>query len=267
MINYLAAFVNTNGVGFPGTLGVNATAPGAGDGTEFVKLFIDDIWGRAQALLDYAGMTPDGVTEAPGTAQILQAISRGYNVGPGVGVLYLKNGTPAANGDRCLLLQGQTILIATYPLLAAACYVGNANNATAPAFYKTSDTPGTVRDTAGAYMVLPDARACGIKMPGTQSIGGRTKTGPAFCVVEEDRMQGHRHDKILTFTNNTYCIPFSGGGYSLASGINVNIDYLSNHISLSLDVTDPITDGVNGTPRTGASTRDTTIGIPIAVGY
>ena len=83
MIDYQTSFVNTDGVAFPDTEAVNVSAPGAGDGTEFVALMVNDIWGRAQALMDRAGLTPDGVTEAPGTAQIIEAIGKGFGVGPG----------------------------------------------------------------------------------------------------------------------------------------------------------------------------------------
>ena len=171
MIDYLASFTNTDGAAFPNTEAVNVSTPGAGDGTEFVALLVNDIWGRVQAIMDYAGLTPDGVMEAPGTAQIIEALCKGLGVGPGMGVMYWKNDTPAALGDRVLLLQGQVILIATYPLLAAAVYCGDANNATAPAFYKTSDAGGTTRSTAGTYLVLPDTR--GLSLKGVGDVHGR----------------------------------------------------------------------------------------------
>jgi hypothetical protein len=189
VIDYAATFTNYTG-SFPNIEAQNVTAPGAGDGTEFVAALVNDIWGRAQALLDYAGLTPDGVQEAPDTAQILTALSKGYGIGPGIGVIYWKNGTPAANGDRVILLQGQVITIASYPLLAAAVYVGDANNATAPAFYKTSDAGGTTRSTSGTYMVMPDTRAVSLKGVGNQTINTRVKTGPSnLGALQEDQMQ------------------------------------------------------------------------------
>ena len=191
MIDYLTSFTNTNSVAFPDTEAVNVSTPGAGDGTEFVALLVNDIWGRAQAIMDYAGLTPDGVMEAPGTAQIIEALCKGLGVGPGMGVMYWKNDTPAALGDRVLLLQGQVILIATYPLLAAAVYCGDANNAAAPAFYKTSDAGGTTRSTAGTYLVLPDTRGLSLKGVGNATVNTRTKTGPAALgEVQEDQGQG-----------------------------------------------------------------------------
>jgi hypothetical protein len=190
MIDYETSFINTNLAAFPDTEGVNVSAPGAGNGTEWVAAFVNDVWGRAQALMDYAGLSPDGVQEAPGTAQIISAISKGFGVGPGFGVTYWKNDTPLAHGDRVLLLQGQTILISTYAALVAATYCGDANNATAPAFYKTSDSGGTTRSTAGTYFVLPDARGLSLKNIGNAVVNGRTKTGPVkLGEKQEDQMQ------------------------------------------------------------------------------
>jgi hypothetical protein len=256
MIDYLASFVNTDGVAFPDTQAVNVTAPGAGDGTEFVELLVNDIWGRAQALLNYAGMTPDGVTEADGTAQFLTALARGYGIGPGMGVTYWKNGTPAANGDRVLLLQGQVISIASYALLVAACYVGDPSNPTAPAFYKTSDAGGTTRDTAGGFFVLPDTRALVLKGAGNQTINTRVKSGPAFGAVEEDRMQGHWHNYYYRDTGYT-----SGGVVGDGLGFVIDSGPLLDRVKGA------ITDGTNGDPRTGATTRDCSIGTNHGITY
>ena len=248
MIDYLASFINTNSVAFPDTEAVNVSTPGAGDGTEFVAILVNDIWGRVQAIMDYAGLTPDGVMEAPGTAQIIEALCKGLGVGPGMGVMYWKNDTPAALGDRVLLLQGQVILIATYPLLAAAVYCGDANNATAPAFYKTSDAGGTMRSTAGTYLVLPDTRGLSLKGVGNATVNTRTKIGPAALgEVQEDQFQGWRIRRGNVGTGE----PAAGATYD---------DTLNADLS-------PVTDGTNGTPRTGANTRDSSIGTNFGITY
>lgn len=253
MINYLASFVNTDGAAFPDTQAINVTAPGAGDGTEFVALMVNDIWGRAQALLDYAGLTPDGVTEAPDTAQVLDAIGLGFACGPGTGRIYWKNDTPAVHGDRLLLLQGQVILIATYPLLVAAVYCGDADNPTAPAFYKTSDAGGTIRNIAGTYLVLPDTRGLSLKNIGDATISGRTKTGPVeLGEVQEDQFQGHYHNASL---RDVAATTQSGASSRATSTTSL------------VATTSPITDGVNGTPRTGDMTRDATIGTNFGIVY
>ncbi len=74
MKDYKTVFTNTDGVNFPLTAGVNASGGGATDGTEFVKLFVDDLWGAAQAIMDFAGFTPSGVDESATVSQRLQAI-------------------------------------------------------------------------------------------------------------------------------------------------------------------------------------------------
>lgn len=256
MINYLASFVNTDGAAFPDTQAINVTAPGAGDGTEFVALMVNDIWGRAQALLDYAGLVPDGVTEAPDTAQVLDAIGLGFACGPGTGRIYWKNDTPAVHGDRLLLLQGQVILIATYPLLVAATYCGDPDNPTAPAFYKTSDAGGTIRNTAGTYFVLPDTRGLSLKNIGDATISGRTKTGPVeLGEVQEDQGQGHYHDPLAPAGDFLATATAGTAGASFALGAPVSTTGA------------PVTDGVNGTPRTGDMTRDATIGTNFGIVY
>jgi hypothetical protein len=256
MIDYLASFINTDGASFPDTKAVNVTAPGAGDGTEFVELLVNDIWGRAQALMDYAGLTPDGVTEAPDTAQFLEALAKGYAIGPGIGVIYWKSGTPIANGDRVLLLQGQVILISSYPLLAAAVYCGDANNATAPAFYKTSDAGGTTRSTSGTYLVLPDLRGLSLKNIGDATVNGRTKVGPVnLGEVQEDQEQGHYHNTA----NGTNQIKFGPGSYVISNGTGAG--------QANITVTSQITDGTHDTPRIGYNTRDSTIGTNFAITY
>ena len=258
MIDYKTSITNTDNTAFPNTLAVNVSVPGAGDGTEFVALMVNDIWGRAQALLNYAGLTPDGVMEAPNTAQILTAIGKGFAVGPGLGVTYWKNGTPAANGDRVLLLQGQVITAASYPLLCAAVYVGDASNPTAPAFYYTSDAGGTTRSTASkTYMVLPDTRAVSLKGAGNQTISARVKSGPAFGAVEEDRTQGHRHSLYDAVAGGAVYVYSLGGGAGSRSTTG----------SPGLNILDPITDGTNGTPRTGLTTRDCTLGTNYGITY
>lgn len=162
MINLLASFANTDGAAFPLTLGINASGAGAGDGTEFVKLFVDDLWGARQALLDAAGLTPDGATETVGTSQLLEAI-RKISGSPGEGVIWFKDDDPSVTGDRVILLTGQAVLIANYIPLDAAVYVGDAKNPTASSFFRTSDAGGTIRNVAGPYLVLGEGRGYALR--------------------------------------------------------------------------------------------------------
>ncbi|KPK92400.1 hypothetical protein AMJ80_06665 [bacterium SM23_31] len=162
MINYLSTFTYTNGAAFPDTLSINATGAGTADGTEIIKALIDDIWGGRYALMDAAGLTPDAVTEAPGTSQLLDAI-RKISGSPGEGVIWWKDDDPSITGDRVLLLNGQGILRANYPELDAAVYVGDTANPTASAFYRSDDASGVVRNVSGAYLILPDTRGYALR--------------------------------------------------------------------------------------------------------
>ncbi len=73
MIDYAAIFTNFSGA-FPNIVAVNASGGGATDGTEYIKAFIDDLWGENQAVMDFAGFTPDAAAEAAGASQRLDAI-------------------------------------------------------------------------------------------------------------------------------------------------------------------------------------------------
>jgi hypothetical protein len=157
MINLLSTFTNTNAVAFPDTEAVNSSGGAATDGTEFIAPLVNDgIWGWMQALLDYTGQTPNGITEAPGASQILESLRRFET--PGKIIAACWNDDPATLGIRALLLTGQGILRANYTELDALVYVGDGNNPSAAVFYHADDAGGAVRNTAGVYLILPDAR-------------------------------------------------------------------------------------------------------------
>ena len=73
MIDYATIFTNFSGA-FPNIVAVNASGGGATDGTEYIKAFIDDLWGENQAVMDFAGFTPNAAAEAAGASQRLDAI-------------------------------------------------------------------------------------------------------------------------------------------------------------------------------------------------
>jgi len=160
-IDAAAVFTNFTGA-FPDVVSVNSTGPSTTDGTEFVKIMIDNyMFGPQQAILDYANLTPDSVPEAAGASQTIEAIQKGFAVGPGKYVLWGLNDTPATTKDRVILLTNgatQGVLRATYGDLDSSCYVGDGNNATAPYFYHASDAAGTARLTTGAYLILPPGK-------------------------------------------------------------------------------------------------------------
>jgi len=253
-IDYLSSFVNTNGVAFPGTLTINSTGPSTTDGTELIKLFGDDIWGWYQALLDYASLTPNGITEGPGLSQRIEALQKGFSIGPGIITNYPKVNDPTVNGDRALLLTGQGVLIATYPLLDAAVYVGDGNNAAQAAaggkYYRSSDAGGAAPDIAGPFLQLPDLR--GATFRGLDIAGNRDPDGPSRLLgdFQEDQFQGHHHEFGFVSEAGGGAFTNAGGGGPI-SGIVLN----------------PITDGVNGTPRIGLETRAKNISTNYVIGF
>lgn len=135
----------------------NVTTPGDGTGTPWEEDLIKDIFGLQQELLSKAGITPSGNPDQVGTSQYLDAIRRagGY---PGKIDVFALNDDPDTFGIRALVLDGSGVLRATYSDLDTAVYCGNTANPTADAFYRADNANGTSRNTAGAYLILPDCR-------------------------------------------------------------------------------------------------------------
>ena len=252
MIRYETFFTNVSGV-FPDAVAVNASGPSAIDGTEFVKGMIDDEWGARQAIMDYAGLTPDSVSEAAGASQFLEAIQKGMAVGPGIGVTYWKNDDPATLGDRVLLLVGQGVLRTSYPELDAAVYVGDSDNPTASTFYHANDAPGASRNPAGIYLILPDMR--GYVLRGLDTAGVVDPDGASRDLghVQNDAFQGHHH--AGTDATDTQ----SGAGATRTARNWVTDD---NVIAGT-----PKTDGVNGTPRISSESRMINIATNYGITY
>ncbi len=147
---------------FPDTVADNSTGASTADGFEFIAEYINNsIIGNQQDWMDYAGLTPDGVTEAAGVSQIREAIQKGNAVGPGWVHRRDIFDSPAVNGDRSLILAEQGVLIATYPELDAATWIGGNTAAQIAAvaagkkYYRSSDAGGAVGDAAGPWLQLP----------------------------------------------------------------------------------------------------------------
>jgi len=184
--------------------------------------------------------------------------------GPGELVESCLNATALAS-RRLIALTGQVITIASYPELCTAVYCGDANNPTAPAFYKTSDAGGSTRSTSGAYMVFPDAR--GLMIVG---IGQNTKIfpanhptsvydgGSAIGAMLTELMQGHYH---APYGSATQIISGATSGQTLGSTSTGSVWFVAPSTG------GPITDGTNGTPRTGAYTHGPNLAAQICITY
>jgi len=89
---------------------------------------------------------------------------------------------------------------------------------------------------------LPDLRGIFVRGSGSQTISGITYN-KTFAAKEGDAFQGHRHGQS----------PAGGSG-----GVGVNaIGGIYDGVATS----DPVTDGINGTPRTASETRPANIAL------
>jgi hypothetical protein len=196
---------------------------------------IDDLWGENQAIMNSAGLTPNGITEADGASQRLTAMQR-ISGHPGEIIGWVgATADPSAIGVRMLLLTGQGILRSAYADLDTVTYVGDSANPTAPAFYRADDAAGTSRNIAGIYLILPDFRGYvlrGLDLAGTVDPDGASR---AIGDTQADTLQNHNHNvstvsggSIITATwaeatywvytsdpgggavSNTFLVPTSG---------------------------------------------------------
>ena len=264
------SFVHTDGAEYPDNAAVNASGGTALDGTEFVKKMIDTyMFGRQQALLNYAGLTPNGITESDGASQELEALKKGFGIGPGIGVTYWKNGDPATNGDRVLLFQGQGIVRANYEDLDNAVYVGDGNNPTAASFYHADDAAGTTRNTTGIYLILPDNRGLGQKNIGDATVNGRVKVGPVeLGEVQEDQSQGWQSIVVVDGVSSFGYVRMAGvNGIASSSGYQGVSYSIGSSKQGDTTMVKAGNDGTNGDIRKGLNARDSALGTNFGITY
>jgi hypothetical protein len=100
---------------------------------------------------------------------------------------------------------------------------------------------------ANKRLPLPDLRGIFVRGSGSQTISGITYN-KTFATKEGDAFQGHHH----SLTNQTLVWRNTGGGALGGGGVSS---------AANLSVTDPTTDGTNGTPRTASETRPANIAL------
>lgn len=146
------------------------------------------------------------------------------------GVIQMYGAASAPSG--WLLCDGTSYLQADYPDLFAII--------------------GTTFGSAdGTHFNVPNFQGVSPTGVGSQTINTRAKAGPALGAVREDQTQGHLH----SIATNT-----AGGGGASAAG-NTGVFNATPIVVTGYGISAPITDGANGTPRTGAYTHGPEIGV------
>jgi len=194
---------------------------------------VNNIWGYFQALMNQAGLTPNGLQEAYNASQLLTASQLLFGAAPGDLYQSLVQ-NPATLGVRALILTGQVITIASYPNLVANTYIGDTNNPNTAYqyFYKCSDAGGTTRSTSGTYYQLPDFR--GVFLRGLDIGGTRNPNGTSDFLgnFRSFAMQGHHH----AFVGGLFAASGSGTTWNLVAAGSAGDDSIKS----------PTTDGTHG---------------------
>jgi hypothetical protein len=167
MFNYGTKFAGLGFGTFPTFAAKNASGPTATDGFPYTADSVNDWIGFTQALLNRAGLTPNGNAEVDGASQLVTALTRGAGHTPGILVQTAISQEKMAQ-NRLLLLAGQIIdITGAYAEMAANVYVGDAQNPSAEAFYKCGQDGA--RDINGSFMKLPDCRGIFLRGAGSQT--------------------------------------------------------------------------------------------------
>jgi hypothetical protein len=271
---------------YPNVAAKNCGGAGATDGTPAIQEWVNNFWGHMQTLLNRVGMTPSGVLEAwgaenafshaaPGEAtmrrtagQVMTALQMMFS-SPGELVLWCRSQTPATVGARVLLLQGQTIAVASYPDLCNAVYCGDGvNNTAGVPFYLSSDSGGVTRSTTGAYLTLPDARGVtirGIDTGATRDpLGGTRGGGTPNGSIELDADQYHWHSRKFFTTGTSQKV----GNFTTAASSATPIDVPGDYASDAIIAGGTASDGSSPTtPRTSSETRMINMACYIGIRY
>ncbi|MFP3041904.1 hypothetical protein LQZ19_08785 [Treponema primitia] len=218
---------------FPAIVAKNASGPVAQDGTPYDANLVSEIWGFMQDVLNRAGLTPNGVIEAAGSSQFVEALKRGVALPPGMLVHTAMNPAAAAN-CRLLQLTGGVIPYnsGAYAEMTRNTWVGadqNGNTALA-GFYRTSDAAGNTRDPGGSYFVLPDARGLFVRNSGQNSVYKAANDTPydggAIGQFIGDAIRNFIGGVLSNESLNGYPIWTDASGVFYKSGANI-VEYAS----------------------------------------
>jgi microcystin-dependent protein len=171
----------------------------------------------------------------------------------------------AAAPTGWLLCDGTRVSTTTYAALVTAIYVGDTlNSHTSYEWGQKWDaaTSGS-RSTSGTYLSLPDLRGTFLRGTGNNATHTRADGvafgGPNLSGFQNDKMQGHQHNVLMNIgtgraanaesSNTTYL-----AGEASTTAYMFRTDQNSGDGNTAM-ITSPVTDGTNGTPRTGTETH------------
>lgn len=220
---------------------LNESAPGAGDGTALKAEHSMEVLATFMHLMLDAGYTysdalEQAVPDAAANRQFYDALKEFCRANSGGFIGSIGMSPVVAIPANHLACNGAAVSRTTYDKLFAA--IGT--------LHGSGDGSTTFN--------VPDYR--GIFMRGTGTHGtlllanGGAVAGPAVGAFQNDMMQGHVHGASDT-----------GTGEGISGFSAVDLGSLYNYTST------PVTDGTNGTPRTGAETRPFSAGITFVIRY
>jgi hypothetical protein len=91
-----------------------------------------------------------------------------------------------------------------YRTLLDAVWCGAGNNATAPAFYRTSDSAGTTRNASGNYLVLPNLVGQFIRARDASAAVDPDGASREFGDIQSASVDEHSHDEIQNSSHTEY---------------------------------------------------------------
>lgn len=117
---------------------------------------------------------------------------------------------------------------------------------------------------------LPNLQGVFVRGAGSQTISGISYSG-TLAAKEADQFQGHAHNISDPGHAHTQTFAPTGGGLQGIAGVGgatqANSQYTTAGAFTGITVTNPSSDGVSGTPRTGSETRPASITLNYIIKY
>lgn len=248
----LAASINTGSGGGGASTSGTVASTGAGGNA---GAYIDAIIASPSASYSYS-VGASGLAGAAGTSG-----SSGGAGGSGyieVTEYYVapSQAVTAVNDDVGAIVTSASSTAPGGTLLADGTAV---SRATYPALFAKIGTTFGVGDGSTTFNI-PNLQGVFLRGAGSQTISGIVSSA-TLGATQGDQMQGHVH--VETVANNFAAYDQSGGGsqHSIGDGFAGNLG------SGFLKTQGPISDGTNGTPRTGTETRPANVGVQYFIRY